>query len=65
MVRLCNAVLTVFDVTGKEVLKVNGTYNAGFNTITLTHKDLPGTGVMYYRLDSGEYSASKKMVLIK
>ena len=60
-----NAVLTIFDVAGKEVAKISGTYKAGYNTITLTEKEIPSIGVMYYRLESGEYSASKKMVMIK
>jgi len=60
-----DAVLTVFDVTGKEVVKIAGTYKAGYNTINLTQKEIPNIGVMYYRLDSGSYSASKKMVMIK
>jgi hypothetical protein len=57
--------LTVFDVSGKTVKTVEGDYKAGYNTITLSVQDFPATGVMYYRLESGEYSASKKMVLIK
>jgi hypothetical protein len=57
--------LTVFDVTGKTVKTIEGAYKAGYNTITLSEKDMQTTGVMYYRLESGEYAASKKMVLIK
>ena len=57
--------LTIFDVTGKAVKLIEGNFKAGYNTITLAVTDLPSTGVLYYRLDSGEYSASKKMVLIK
>ena len=60
-----DVLLTVFDVTGKEVVKITGTYKAGYNTIILTQKDIPTIGVLYYRLESGEYSASKKMVMIK
>lgn len=57
--------LTVFDATGKVVKTVEGEFVAGYNTIILNAKDLPGAGVMYYRLESGTYSASKKMVLVK
>jgi hypothetical protein len=56
---------TVFDATGKVVKTVKGDFVRGYNTITLNAKDLPSTGVMYYRLESGNYSASKKMVLVK
>jgi hypothetical protein len=56
---------TVFDVTGKAIKTIEGEYSAGYNSILLSVQDLPATGVMYYRLESGEYTASKKMVLIK
>jgi hypothetical protein len=56
---------TVFEATGKVIKTIEGEFKAGYNTVTLSAKDLPGNGVMYYRLESGEYSASKKMVLIK
>jgi hypothetical protein len=59
------AVLTVYDVAGKEVYRSSGTYAAGYNAIMLSQKDLPNSGVMYYKLESGGYSASKKMVLIR
>jgi hypothetical protein len=59
------AVLTLFDVTGREVMKIEGQYTAGYHEISLSSKQIPNTGVMYYRLDSGGYSASKKMVMIK
>jgi hypothetical protein len=29
----------------------------------LTSHDIPTPGVLYYRLDSGEYSAVKKMMI--
>lgn len=60
-----DATLTVFDAAGKQVLRQDGKYAAGYNTIRLTNKELPQTGVLYYRLDSGEYSATKKMVLMQ
>jgi len=57
--------LTIFDATGKVVKTVENEFKAGYNTINLNAHELPSAGVMYYRLESGEYSASKKMVLIK
>jgi len=57
--------LTVFEATGKVVKTIERDGKAGYNTITLTANELPAAGVMYYRLESGEYSASKKMVLLK
>jgi hypothetical protein len=60
-----HAKLSVFDVTGKIITVVEGDFKGGYNTFILTTKQIPSTGVMYYRLESGEYSASKKMVLIR
>lgn len=58
------ATLTVFDVTGKTVSVVKGQYNRGYNEITLKKSELNATGVMYYQLESGEFTATKKMILI-
>jgi hypothetical protein len=57
--------LTIFDATGKVVRIVEDEFKAGYNTIILNAHELKKSDVMYYRLESGEYSASKKMVLIK
>jgi hypothetical protein len=59
-----NATLTLFDQTGKVVKEVNGDYSAGTNQIELRRSDLNGNGMLYYRLESGDYSAAKKMVII-
>ena len=56
---------TIFESSGKVVKTIKGEFKAGYNTITLRVNELPAGGVLYYRLESGEYSASKKMVLIK
>jgi len=57
--------LTVFDVTGKILVVKNQDAVKGYNTITVNSKELPALGVMYYRLDASEYSATKKMVIIE
>ncbi|MEO5905750.1 MAG: T9SS type A sorting domain-containing protein, partial [Saprospiraceae bacterium] len=60
-----DARLTIFDAVGKivSVMEMNG--KAGYNVFTVKASDLPATGVMYYKLESGEYSASKKMLLLQ
>jgi hypothetical protein len=58
------ATLTVYDLNGKVVKAISGTYKAGYNTITLSADEMPVSGVLYYRLESGQYTASKKMVLV-
>jgi hypothetical protein len=57
------AKLSVYDITGKVVKTVEGNYKAGHNSIMLTSHDIPTPGVLYYRLDSGSFSAVKKMMI--
>jgi hypothetical protein len=55
----------VVDVTGKVL--VNQTIKAakGENVITLKRADIAATGVVYYQIESGEFAATKKMVIIE
>ena len=57
--------LTVYDVTGKVVKVYNAEGTAGYNAQTLDKKDVNVSGVLYYRLESGDYTATKKMIMIK
>ncbi len=59
------ATLTIYDLNGRVIKSVTGTYKAGYNSITLSADDMPVSGVLYYRLESGQYTASKKMVLVQ
>jgi hypothetical protein len=59
-----DATLTVYDVTGKVVHMVEGSYAQGYNEIKVNRKDLVSAGVMYYRLDANDFTATKKMVVI-
>lgn len=58
--------LIVYDILGREIkrlindeLKLAGSYTIEFNGANLS------SGVYFYRLESGDYTESKKMVLIK
>jgi len=57
--------LTVYDITGKSIANIidgellPGSYEADFNA-----SNLP-SGVYFYRLTEGEFSESKKMILLK
>ena len=56
--------LTVFDMTGKVLSRIQRTFEKGTNQITLNRADLGASGVLYYRLEVGSYNASRKMILI-
>lgn len=57
--------LKVYDVLGREVATlVNGRESAGKYTVMFDASRLP-SGVYFYRLQTGSYSVTKKMVLIR
>lgn len=57
--------LSVFDAAGKEVgLPVNKELNAGTYNIDFDASGLP-SGVYFYRLQTAEFTETKKMMLIK
>jgi len=57
--------LKVFDVLGKEVKTlVNEIKPAGNYTAQFDGSDLPG-GIYFYKLEAGEYSETKRMILLK
>jgi len=58
------ATLTVYDVTGKVISLVKGNYIQGYNEIELSEKDMNTSGVLYYQLESGDYTATKKMIIL-
>ena len=67
---LQHVTLKIYDVLGREVVtlvdeyKQAGTYNEKFNVKTRHGASLP-SGVYFYRLQAGDFSETKKMLLIK
>ena len=62
--------LTVFDLLGKEVKTlVDGTQPAGFHRVTWDGRNHVGqevaTGVYIYQLKTGEFVATKRLILLK
>jgi hypothetical protein len=57
--------LSLFDVLGREVIQlVNTNQNAGKYEVQINATNLT-SGIYYYRLTAGEFSAIRKMILIK
>ena len=57
--------IKVYDVTGKEVMTlVNKQMTKGSYTVTFDGKAF-NSGVYFYKLTSGNYSETKKMILVK
>ncbi len=58
------ATITVSDVSGKVIKVVDGDFVQGYNMITLNSDNL-ANGVLYYQLDTDNFTATKKMIIIE
>ena len=57
--------LKVYDISGKEVMTlVNEVKQAGYYTVNFNGANLP-SGVYFYTLSAGNFTATKRMLLIK
>jgi len=59
------ATLSVSDAKGALLYKVEGSYPKGENQVTLKKEQLGASGVLYYTLETAEYKATKKMVILE
>jgi len=57
-----DAMLKVFDVTGKVIYTNKGSFGNGMNSFVLSKTDLPANGVMIYQIESGANVDTKKMI---
>lgn len=61
----CHANLIIYDVNGRKIQTlVDANYPAGEHSVIFDATDL-ASGMYFYRLQAGDYSESKKMILIK
>ena len=58
------ASLTIYDAMGKVVRIIPMDGQKGLNTVTVEKADLTNSGILYYQLDAGKYTATKKMILM-
>ncbi len=58
------ATLTLRDAAGRLLKTYDGQFRKGYNEIGIHRQDLPSAGLIYYQLQSGGYSATKKMIII-
>jgi hypothetical protein len=59
------ATLSVYDVTGKVVSVRNIDAAKGLNSEVFTKEQLGVSGVLYYTLVSGDFTATKKMIIVE
>ena len=58
------ATLSVMDVTGRIIWSYTDEFNKGTQSIIISERDINATGVLYYQLEAGDYTATKKMILL-
>ncbi len=57
--------LSVFDITGREVaVLANGWYNSGVHKVAFNGSGL-ASGIYFYKLTADDFSATRKMVLVR
>jgi hypothetical protein len=59
------ASMHIFDVNGKMLKSVRQNYSEGIHELLIDQSELGGNGVYYYRLQAGDFSSTKKLVLLK
>jgi len=58
------ATLSILDADGKIVKTYSDIYESGYNEIRLERNDINVSGVVFYQLESGEYSSMMKMIIL-
>ncbi len=56
--------LTIRDAKGSIVYRLKADYNKGWNQVTIKQSDLKASGVLYYTLETPDFTGTKKMVLM-
>ena len=59
------ATLKIVDLSGQVLKRIRSDFAKGYNQIVLQAGDLPVSGVLYYTLETTEFTASKKLVIMK
>ena len=59
------ASMTISDVTGKVLKLVRLDGVKGYNSVVVNAKDLPASGVLYYTVETDDFTATKKMVIVE
>jgi hypothetical protein len=60
----CEATVTIFDISGRVVKRFRGNYRAGKQDVRVNAREFPQSGVYLYKLETDQFTATKKMVLL-
>lgn len=59
------AKITITDVAGKVIKVIERAFEKGENHLLLSKQELGASGVMLYKLESGKFTDTKKMILLE
>ncbi len=65
LTQAAKAVLTIRDVKGALIYRVEGNYAKGNNQLSIKQEQLKASGVLYYTLETADFTDTKKMVLLQ
>ena len=57
--------MRITDVTGKLVRMYNQDGAKGYNQFKVNRGDVSGAGVLYYTIETKDFSATKKMIIVE
>ncbi len=60
-----DAALKVFDPSGKLLYEHKGSYQKGLHTVDVELDQIVTGGMLYYQLETADYIATKKMIVLK
>ncbi|HHB79094.1 MAG TPA: T9SS type A sorting domain-containing protein [Saprospiraceae bacterium] len=58
------ATLTVYDLNGRVLKTIQAFYEKGMNSISIAKSDLNSSGIYFYKLETNNQSAFRKMLLL-
>lgn len=58
-----SARLSIYDMQGRILTVVEGNYPKGYNEVEITASQLGVTGVLYYRLETGTHTSTRRMII--
>ena len=65
LVEKADATITITDVTGKSIITKSVDGVKGYNSVTISSSVLGVSGFYFYTVESGEFTATKKMMLME
>ena len=60
-----DAILTIFDQSGRELKRLGGSYSRGLHEIEISKENLRVGGIFFYKLTTDTFEDTKKMILLE